>query len=123
MNIQLKKSEVKNMIGVNIGLGYCEAQSLLRNYSRIGYCACVYGWQCDVFANVGDTGVNIVTGYNPTRCNARILTDIERERLSALEDKMSKLKSFGNPNYNRQRAAILREFKKFLTAIKEAALR
>ena len=61
MKYHATKKDVKNGYYRIVGVGYCEAQSLLQFESAESYCAGVYGWSCD---NYNIDGVCISTGYN-----------------------------------------------------------
>ena len=43
-----------------VSIGYCDAQTLLRNHSAVAYTCGVYGWNFDVYEVYGLT---ICTGY------------------------------------------------------------
>lgn len=80
-----KRAIAKDFTGINIAIGHCEMQHLLHEYwrNKIGYCAGIYGWDCDFFYNIEDTSMNIVTGYRTDRTGSYELT--EQERLSFYE--------------------------------------
>ena len=61
MKIQASKRSIKNGFNKIIGIGYCDAQYLLRYTEPFAYSAGLYGWQADHY-NVN--GVLISTGYD-----------------------------------------------------------
>lgn len=85
MAFGISKKRIRGQVGITIAFDYCEIQRLLRLLSRTAYCAGVYGWTCDFYQNVLDSGINIVTGYDTGRCGAVDLPDALHEKFNALE--------------------------------------
>lgn len=67
-----------------VSIGYCDAQTLLRNHAPVAYTCGVYGWNFDVYEVYGLT---ICTGYRgmvgPTACN---VAEYERKARQILKD-------------------------------------
>lgn len=87
MAFEVSKTQIRKQCGITIEFGYCEIQRLLRPLSSTAYCAGVYGWTCDFYQNVLGSGINIVTGYNTSRCGAVSLPAALREKFTALEER------------------------------------
>jgi hypothetical protein len=89
MKYRTTKKYVMANAGKVFALGYCEAQSLLRDIEPEAYTCGVYGWNCDIY-NLGD-GVIITTGYRPFGKNVdhKKLLDFEKksESLNEWDDK------------------------------------
>lgn len=68
MKYKTTKKEMKENYNKIIGLGYCDAQYLLKGQSANSYCDSVYGWACDnydIFTKYGN--ILLSTGYRPIK--------------------------------------------------------
>ena len=61
--MQIKKNDVIADY-LCFSAGYCEVDYVSDGAVKVGYCAGVYGWNCDIFTGPG-IGAAIVTGYRP----------------------------------------------------------
>ena len=86
MKCKVTSREIRANYGDRIvKLGYCEAQTLLRDVAPFAYNAGVYGWNYDAY-DIG--GLCIVTGYRPIgRSVSYNLVNNFEERASAMLDK------------------------------------
>lgn len=93
MAYQATKKEVNKQSGLNVHFGYCQIQSIEKHLTRNAYCAGVSGWCCDVYNNVLDSGVNIISGYDTTRTGAIKLTVEFIEKFKNLDNEFFKMQS------------------------------
>lgn len=81
MKFKTTKKEVKESCYRIIGIGYCDAQYLLRYRNPVAYSAGTYGWQCDYY---DIDGVMISTGYGHLEnknvtCNYDIIRQYDKK--------------------------------------------
>ena len=63
MKFKVTKKEMRYSGCKILGIGYCDAQYLLKGIDPDFYSAGVYGWCCDYY-KISDLGVIISTGYD-----------------------------------------------------------
>lgn len=105
MAFKVSKKQIKEQGGITIAFGYCQIQRLLRPYNPTAFCAGVYGWMCDFYANIAGVPINIVTGYDTSRCGAVDLPD----------DLLNKFKELESEVYSTDLDEIRIKFKELLT--------
>jgi len=64
MKARVTKHDMKSRFDQIICIGYCDAQSLLRDQTPFAYSARAEGWACDYYSV---DGVLISTGYAPLK--------------------------------------------------------
>lgn len=73
--MQIKK---KDVLAENVcfSAGYHKAEYISAGAVKLGYCAGVTGWNCDIFAGPALTGAALVTGCRPFGYSSEATCDI-----------------------------------------------
>ena len=116
-----------NLMGFTIFFGYCTMQFTLQHYRRSGYVSDKNGWAYDIYADVGNTGVNVITGYwgegwSVTYIDFSDLPAGLKRKFEALEVSFSKCSTINFNNSEGYQAAIKRRkrrFEKLLLEVKD----
>lgn len=82
MKLKATKSQIKNGYNKIIGIGYCNAQHLLKFKNPFAYSSGAYGWNCDYY---DIEGVCISTGYS--YLNNQNVKKYDYDLLRSYEDK------------------------------------
>lgn len=88
MKFKTTAKEIRDNYYTVIGIGYCEAQNLLKCSEPIAYSAGVYGWNCDYYII---DNVVICTGYRGiinknNHSNYNIVRDYDNKAEKILHD-------------------------------------
>lgn len=83
MKLKTTRKAIVNASTDIISIGYCAAQTLLRNHNALAYTCGVYGWNFDVFEIDGKT---ICTGYrNMPGRTAKNVGEYEKKARAIME--------------------------------------
>ena len=83
MKLKTTRKAIVNTSTDIISIGYCDAQTLLRNHNALAYTCGVYGWNFDVFEIDGKT---ICTGYrNMPGRSAKNVGEYEKKARAIME--------------------------------------
>lgn len=108
MKFKATKKEMKEGYNTIISIGYCNAQSLLRDKSPIAYSSGIYGWACDYY---DVDGVLISTGYSP------IGTRADYNIIRKYNNKAEKINYNYNLNYEQQKNQVNKLLNEFIKEV------
>lgn len=88
MAFKVTKKQLREQPGITIAFPYCKLQYILNIFDCDVYCSSrTSGWQCDFYARVLGTPINIVTGYSTAGCGAVDIPSDLYDRFMRLENR------------------------------------
>lgn len=113
MAIQMKAKDVNALDGCCVFFDYCALQHALKPYQNQGYISNSYGWACSVYLNIGNSGINLITGYSNGRIKCVDLPVDLKQKFEKIERSFEKCRIGDYKDYKVYKAAVLRRMRKF----------
>ena len=109
--IKATKKEMRDNYFI-IGIGYCQAQYLLRYQNAVAYSARTEGWACDYY---DIDNVIISTGYSPLKSKNVVCN---YELIKKYEAKASKIENDYSIDFKARKQRVNKLLKKFIAESK-----
>ena len=93
MKLKATKKEIREGYYYIAGVGYCEAQNLLKHERAFAYSAGCYGWACDYYDVDGvciSTGYNYISNQN-VACDYKLIKEYDDKAQSKTEEEIKAL--------------------------------